>query len=352
MDTNDLANLRLLSQHILNTGFDEPDAVVRYMLAMQAQDYAGGLWAVALRTKNSTHKDVEKAIAERRIVRTWPMRGTLHFLHADDVRWMVALLGERAAKAATGRRHNLGLTDKIMEEVESLVRKELANRKYLSRPKLAQLLKDKVKGIEMGNSQIGHVFRNFGERGIICFGPHEGKQPTFVLLDDWVPKTPKKNREQALTELVERYFTSHGPAQLTDLAGWAGINQGEAKLGLSKAKNIVSVEVEKKNYYMAKDAPKPATGETLFLLPGFDEYMLGYKDRSAALHADHANKIVPGGNGMFFPTIVENGQVVGTWKRTVKKSGIAVAYDHFDPKKPAQAKALNKALARYKQFAL
>ncbi len=353
MDQFSLTALRLASQHISLANFTKPEEVVRDMLAMQAQDYPGALWAVALRTKNATQKDVEKAIANRRIVRTWPMRGTLHFMHADDTRWMLQLLGSRGAASARGRRLQLGLTDNVMDEVEAVVRDALSGGKPMSRSKIASLLRERVKGLALDNSHVSHIFRNFGQRAITCFGPHEGKQPTFVLLDDWLPKTPEKPREEALGELARRYFTSHGPALLTDLAGWASINQGDAKLGLELAKNdLVSEIIDGKTYYFSNNAPKPPTGHTAFLLPGFDEYMLGYKDRSAALHADHANNIVPGGNGMFLSTIVVDSQVVGTWKKTIKKADVVAEYLHFDPKKSPASAGLAKALARYKQFAL
>lgn len=91
-----------------------------------------------------------------------------------------------------------------------------------------QILSKEVKDIGIGNNQAGHIFRNFGERGIICFGPNGGKQPTFALFKDWVPKTTIYSRDEALAELAKRYFTSHGPAFLTDLSGWAGIVMADA----------------------------------------------------------------------------------------------------------------------------
>lgn len=316
------------AQKMVGQVFDRPEDVVKHLLAMQAQDYAGALWSIGLRTKGCTKEDVEKAIAERKIVRTWPMRGTLHFMHADDVHWMVDLLAARATAAARSRRiDQLGLTDEVVKEAEEALRVELRGGKSIARKDVVTLLASKVKGVQITNQHTQHLMRNFGERGIICFGPHQGKQPTFVLLDEWVPRTEPKSREEALKELSERYFISHGPATLKDFSGWGMLTVSDAKRGLELAKSgLQTQEIDGTAYYMALDLQPAKKSETL-LLPGFDEYLLGYKDRSATLLADHANKVVPGGNGMFLATIVKGGHVIGTWKkRPIKKLTIETSY--------------------------
>jgi len=347
--SNEVAHLRLAAQHITQDDFAKPEEVVKHMLAMQAQDYGGGLWSIGLRTKNCTQADVEKAITDHKIVRIWPMRGTLHFVHADDVHWMLELLAPRATAAAKTRRLALGLTDEVMDEAEAVIRKALTGGKYLRRNELMQILTDQIKGIEIGNNQAGHIFRNFGERGIVCFGPNDGKQPTFALLDDWVPKAGLFDRDKALRGLTCRYFTSHGPALLTDLSGWAGLTMVDVKRGVELAGNkLQTLEVGGKMYYFAADTPKDAS-ETAFLLPGFDEYLLGYKDRSAVLEVEYSNKIVPGGNGMFLPTIVLNGQVVGTWKRTTRKSTVNITLLPFEHSSSLK-QTVGLAAERYGQF--
>lgn len=346
---NSIALQRLISQKISRPEFQKPEDTVKHLLAMQAQDYGGALWSIGLRTKGCTQADVEKAIADRKIVRTWPMRGTLHCVHADDVHWLLDLLAPRATAAAKTRRLSLGLTDEVMGEAEKIIREALTGGKYVRRDELMRILSAKVSGIVMGNNQAGHIFRNFGERGIVCFGPHDGKQPTFVLLDEWVSKGETMDHETALGQLAERYFASHGPALVTDLAGWAGITMGDARKGLEHAgKALVSTEIEGKLYYHTANIPKTDDASAAQLLPGFDEYILGYKDRSAVLTAEHSAKIVPGGNGMFLPTILVDGQVVGTWKRTVKKTGVDIRYIFFD--KVYSEKLFQAAADRYKRF--
>ena len=325
----DIGPLRLRAQHMAGELLDKPEDVAKHLLAMQAQDYAGGLWSVGLRTKSATASDVEKAIADHKLVRTWPMRGTLHFMHADDVHWMVKLLAPRATAAAKGRRINqLGLSDEVVAEAEHVLRAELKGGKSILRNEVAGLLGENVKGINIDNQHTQHLMRNFGERGIICFGPHVGKQPTFVLLDEWIPKTADKPRPEALKELALRYFASHGPVTLKDFAGWGMIPMNDAKFGLEAAKSELQEEIIDGTAYYLAPGLTPASSQTL-LLPGFDEYLLGYKNREAVLEILHANKVVPGGNGMFLATIVDDGHVIGLWKRRINKSGIVFEYDYF-----------------------
>lgn len=347
MNSADIGPLRLSAQRIVGDLLTRPEDVAKHLLAMQSQDYNGGLWSLGLRTKQASQHDVEQAIADRKIVRTWPMRGTLHFLHADDVHWMVNLLAPRVTASVRNRRVNqLGLTDAVVAEAEQLMRQELKGGRSIERNQVVELLQG-VKGLKIDNQHTQHLMRNFGERGIICFGPHAGKQPTFVLLDEWIPKPADKLQSEALSELAERYFVSHGPATLKDFAGWGMLKMSDARTGLEAAKNnLQQTVINEKTYYFAKGL-QAAESTDAILLPGFDEYILGYKERETVLKMEHANKVVPGGNGMFLPTVVDNGQVVGLWKRKLNKSGVVFDYNYFPGEKDADTTA---AEACYQAF--
>lgn len=256
------------------------------------------------------------------------------------------LLATRATTAAKGRRLQLGLTDEIVVEAEMVLRSELSGGKAISRNKINELLANKLKGTKIDNLQAGHLMRNFGERGIICFGPREGKQPTFVLLEEWVPRKAEKPRTEALAELAKRYFTSHGPALLKDFVGWSMLTIRDARTGLEAAKkDLAETIVEGETYYYAPELV-PALSSGTLLLPGFDEYMLGYKNREAILVKEHSSKVVPGGNGMFLATVVDDGQVIGLWKRRINKGGVAFDYVYFTDSRDAPT----AAEARYRSF--
>ena len=347
MNTKDIARLRLFAQHIAQKDFTSAVDVARHLVALQAQDYSGALWSVALRTKHLKREDVEKAIVERTIVRTWPMRGTLHLLAAEDVRWVVALLAPRATAAAAGRRRQLEIDEVVIEKAKAIIISALEGGKCLSRQQLCDRMDQH--GVSTAGQRGIHLLRHFSELGLLCFGPHDGKQPTFVLVDEWLPPTPPKERDEALGELTLRYFTSHGPASLKDFAGWGMLTMKDAKLGLEIAKNdLETVIVDGIEYWFSERNTSAAT--IVRLLPGFDEFMLGYKDRSASLKPEHSQRIVPGGNGMFLPTVVIDGIVCGTWRRIQRSKRQEIVISPFAPISARYNKTIDDEVVRYGQY--
>ncbi len=344
-----IAAKRLQSQRIAGPKFDTPEEVVRWMGAIQAQDYGQAVWAVAVRMKRPSLVAVEKAIADRTILATWPMRGTIHFVPSEDAKWMVETLAYKKAMRPSWHQKLLGIDTVILEKVHKLVEDALKGGKRLSRPQLMELFENNNFPTK---EQRGYLYlSHLAEKGLICQGPLEGKQQTFVLLDEWPPNAKKLERADAIAELARRYFTSHGPATLQDFANWTGLGITEARQGLEVAKDVLSAEqYDEKDYWLSKEVAahlKPPKG--LHLLPGFDEFILGYKDRSAVLHADHARLIVPGNNGVFKPVIVLDGQVVGIWRRTIKKTSVEVAFGIF-PAHTIPSEALEDAAKFYAAF--
>jgi hypothetical protein len=325
-----IARQRLYNQRIGGEGFEKPEEVVRWLGAVQAQDYSQSLWAVGLRTGAATAADVERAISEGRIVRTWPMRGTIHFVPAEDVGWMLRLSASRMLAADGRRLGQLGLDREVMERCGGLFRDALQGGKCLSRASMMQVLEDA--GIGTTNQRGYHILWYTAQTGLICLGPMHDKQQTFVLLDEWAPHPRELSREAALAELAGRYFASHGPATMHDFAWWAGLTVADARAGLEAAKpGLIAEKTGGKDCWMTGDALSHTAYDRsrAYLLPGFDEYLLGYKDRGAVLAGEHAPKIVPGGNGVFLPTIVVAGQVVGTWKRKLTKGSVDITLRPF-----------------------
>ncbi|HSW80823.1 MAG TPA: winged helix DNA-binding domain-containing protein [Candidatus Saccharimonas sp.] len=342
----EIAQRRLASQALVGSNFDSPVAVVRHMGAMQAQDYGQAVWAVGARCGASLQK-VEAAIASGEIVRTWPMRGTIHFVPREDAAWMLQLLTPRIITADKRRQERLGLTISLINRCGEILQANLNGGKQLTRPQIAELLAKN--GIDATGPRLYHTLWYLSQVGLICIGPMQGKQQTFMLLKELAPNSRKLSREDALAELAKRYFTSHGPATIADFANWAGIGLTIAREGLAFVKGgLTSVTVDEKTYWFASSVLSSAQ-QSVLLLPGFDEYLLGYKDRSAVLELVHAGKVVPGGNGVFKPMVVLNGEVVGTWKRTVKKAAVHIAIDLFTPVTLPQD-LLAKAVQQYGDF--
>jgi hypothetical protein len=332
MTDTDIARQRLVNQRIEGEKFEKPEEVVRWLGAMQAQDYPQALWAIGLRLRSATVADVERAISDGKIVRTWPMRGTLHFVPPEDARWRLKLSASRILARDGRRLEQLGLDEEVMERCKELFYDALRGHKRFSRPEMMTLLEEA--GISTGSQRGYHILWYLSQSGLICPGPMREKQQTFVLLDEWVPYSRELSREESLAELARRYFASHGPATVHDFAWWAGLTVTEARSGLEATMpELVSEKIDGKEYWTTGGAPGHTArdGSSVHLLPAFDEYLLGYKDRGAVLAVDEAQRVVPGKNGIFLPTIVVGGRVVGTWKRKLKKNSVDITLSPFSP---------------------
>ncbi len=233
MNYRDIGFHRLSNQHIAGEKFEKPEEVVKWMGALQAQDYGQSVWAIGLRTRSGTLADVERAIEDGTIIRTWPMRGTIHFVPPEDARWMLKLSAARMLAADGRRMAQLELTVDILVRCQDLFYHALSGGKRLSRPDLMTLLEDA--GISTQHQRGYHILWYCAQNGVICLGPMQGKQQTFELLDEWSPGSRDLPREEALAELARRYFSSHGPATVHDFAWWAGLTVTDARLGLEAA---------------------------------------------------------------------------------------------------------------------
>src|SRR5918912_137387 len=214
MNHRDIALQRLFSQQIAQPAFTHPGEVVAWLGAVQAQDYLGALWAVGLRTLGATEQTIEQALAEKTIVRTWPMRGTIHFVAAADARWMLELLAPRVVQRSARRRTQLGLDETIIAASTEVIAKALQGGKQLPRNALYALLEQA--NIATDSSRGLHILGRLAHDRLLCFGTRAGKQPTYALLDEWAPGAKSLPRDEALATLALRYFTGHGPATVQD----------------------------------------------------------------------------------------------------------------------------------------
>ncbi|WP_162315048.1 winged helix DNA-binding domain-containing protein [Pseudoxanthomonas yeongjuensis] len=345
-----IAQLRLQRQRIVGAGFDSPGQVVSWLGAIQAQDYAASLWAIGLRMREATRAKVEQAIAERRIVRTWPMRGTLHFVAAEDARWMSALMTPRVIAASKARLlREFGLDDAVLARCRKVLVKALRDGQSLTRSDLYATLEKA--GITTGKQRGIHITGRLAQEGLLCLGPRADKQPTFVLLEEWVAAHRDMERDQALAELARRYFFSHGPATTQDFAWWSGLTLKDVRLAIQ----LVGTDLEQETigdrvYLHAGDAI--ATNEGLRapqLLPAFDEYLVAYKDRSDALEARFSRQVI-GVNGLFNAGLVIDGRIVGTWKRSLGPTGIVIELSPFRALLKKELKALDSVARRHGDF--
>ena len=303
--------MRLTAQGIGGSAASPVD-VVRHLLAMQAQDFGGALWAVGLRTAAATEADVEQAIADRQIVRSWPQRGTLHLVAAEDLHWMLALTSARTLQSAAGRHRALGLDSDSFTRAASIAEAAVGDG-VLGRADLLAALD--AGGVSTEGQRGAHLLLYLAVTGLLVFGPRMGKQHSFALLDQWVPSRRALEGDEALAEIALRYLTSHGPATDRDLAWWSSLTLGQVRRGIAAVAPQLELLTVDGTEHWHRPGLEPAPAG-VHALPGFDEYVLGYQDRHAQLGEGWMQRIVPGGNGMFLPTVVSNGEIVGTWKRT------------------------------------
>jgi hypothetical protein len=341
--------LRLVAQRV--AGPREPDAAaaVRRLTAVQGQVLPGALTSVALRTATGCRADVVAAVDGGAVVRSWPMRGTLHLLAAEDLGWLLDLLAPRMLAGAAGRRRQLGLTEADTERARDVAVAVLAGGRRASRGELLAALADG--GVDTGGQRGYHLLCHLSQTGTTVLGPTDGRgDQQFVLLAEWVPAPRRPTREEALAELALRYLASHGPATVADLARWAGIGVRDARAGVAAAGDrLAELDVDGVRYLLDPAVPDllaahRAEASGVHLLPGFDEFVLGYASRDPVLSGADFPRIVPGGNGVFRNTVVAGGRVVGTWSRPPRGGDVLV--EPFGDLPDAVAAGAREAAAR------
>ena len=343
----DLIRRRLAGQYLTTLGLETAAQVVRALGAVQAQDYAGAKWAVAQRTAGATDADVERELAAGSILRTHVLRPTWHFVAPEDIRWMLALTAPRvsAAMAYHNRWHEL--TPALFRRSNDALARALTGGKHLTRSELATALERA--GVRTTGRRVGLLMRAELD-AVVCSGARRGKEFTYALLDERVPNAPPVERDAALLELARRYFRTRGPATARDFAWWSGLALADSKRAIEiAAKELEQVALDGGTFYFMQ-GKLPRAKPSAHLLPNYDEFFIGYKDRGAIAgrigHATH----VTGGNASIPNVVIVDGQLVGGWKRRVEKARLVVALDlavRLTPVEKRRITAATKRLGSY-----
>jgi len=349
MNQNDIANLRLISQQIAGTKFKTAKGIVSWMGAMQAQDFNMAKWAIGTRLNKATEKNIDAAINSGEIIRTHLLRPTWHFVAADDIYWMLELTAPRIKAFMKSSNKQLELTEKILTKSNLIIEKTLHGGKHLTRKELVAEIK-KAK-IAIDGNRPSHILMNAELEGIICSGKMKEKQTTYALLNERMEKPKALRKEEALYKLANKYFESHCPATFRDFVWWSGLSVTDAKHAMQLIKdNFISEKMNSEEYWFPNSFSIPKKyKESVFLLPAFDEFLISYKDRSAAIILEHQKKTFSN-NGIFWPVIVVNGLAAGIWKREIKKDTIIIEPVFFDKKNKVSKIDLAKAADRIAVF--
>jgi winged helix DNA-binding protein len=308
-------------------GYGHPADVARAICGAQAQDLRAGRLAFRARSARLRAADVDRARTEERsLVRTWAMRGTMHLLASDDAAWLVPLFEPALAAFSQRRLGRLGVDSRTQERALREIGRALEDGPLL-RSELVERLERK--GIAIDAARRVHVFRLATARGISCLGPDAGGQTCLALERDWLGPRSAHDRESALAELALRYSRAFGPATEADFAGWAGLGLREIRSALERAApGLTRVRLRDEDAWMTKGAARRPRAGAVRLLPAWDTYLLGHRDRRFLAGPRQWRRIMPGG-GMLRPTIVRDGAALGVWGSRRSGARIQVELEPF-----------------------
>ena len=320
----DIPLYRLHNQRLSTTTFTKPDEVVSWLGAVQAQDYAGAKWALAQRMMDTTDSALDRAFADGSILRSHLLRPTWHFATPDDIRWLLQLTGPRVHAVNAFMYRQTGLDKATFKKSYTVLEKSLHAGKQLTRTELAVALAKA--GIVAEGVRLACIMMSAELDGLLISGARRGKQFTYALLEERVPPVKALSREEALAEMVKRYFKTRGPATLADFTWWSGLTMADARKGIELVKSEFTKEVINGQEYWFSDSnlPKKAVSSRAYLLPNYDEYFIGFKDRTAIGVVARQANIPEYESALIGHVIVLNGQIVGGWRRTLRKKEVLV----------------------------
>ena len=348
LKSSDIGKIRLESHQLCATRLKTAQDMVSWFGAVQGQEYAQTKWGLGLRLPHLTDTDIEKELNEGKILRTHLLRPTWHFVSSDDIQWLLMLTAPRVNAANTYMYRKLELNDMIFNKCNDILTKLLQGNKRFTRIEInEEFRKNKINA---QGHRLSYIMMRSELDGIICSGPRQGNQFTYAFLADRIKIENRFSKEEALAELTTRYFKSRGPATIKDFSTWSGLTLKECKNGLKAVESNFEREVIDDNeYYFSNDISSNKNSyHDIYLLPIYDEFIMGYKDRSTILEYKNSLKNIP----LFHYDcmIVFDGQIIGTWKRTLTKKTIDIEYVFFSPLNKNQENAFHIAIHRLEEY--
>ena len=346
----DIARQRLARSFLLGSPWSTGRDVVHALGAVQAQDYDGAKWALSLRASGLTDDALEREFAAGSIVRTHVLRPTWHFVDPTDIRWMLALTGPRIAKMMASYDRKLELDDKVYSRSNAAIANALRDGVHLTRTELKAAL-SRAKVGPLGVQRAAHLMMRAELDAVICSGPRRGKQFTYALLDDRVPPAAPKYRDEALLELTRRYFCARSPAAARDFAWWSGLSMADARRGIDLARDDLELLTLDGESFWTTATPAVRPKPSAHLLPNYDEFFIGYRDRSAIGRRLASVKAVTGGNALIAHVVTIDGQLVGGWRRTPRRDTVRIDLKLVSRLSAPERDRLLREVRRYGSFA-
>lgn len=350
MKDEDIARLRLQRQHLTGTPLPTPEAVVSWLGAVQAQEFAVAKWSIARRCRGQvTSADLDRALAEGRILRTHILRSTWHFVLPADLRWLLMLIGPRIRARMASYYSRNGLTNAVFAKSQAVLRDALAGGRQLLRKEIAAAFTRAR--VATDGLALRFLLLQAELDLVICSGALRGKNQTFALVDDLVPPAPPIPENEALAELARRYFASHGPATLKDFIWWSSLTAARARraLELLKETGLRRLEAGGRTFWVGEAPARRAAGGTpVHLLQAFDEYIIGYTESRNVAVAGAPS--APSGAPRHSNVLTRGGQVIGFWRTIPDPEQVLVEVELSQPLDAATRSALDDELERYGRF--
>jgi hypothetical protein len=349
LNSGDIIELRLHNQHLRGTPRTTPESVVGWLGAMQAQEFPVAKWSVAQRADGIGDDSMDQAFASGAILRTHILRPTWHFVLPADIRWMLKVSAPRVNALNAYQYRKLELDEKVLANTDVLLAKALGSGEHLTRREIAGVLERS--GVNAEGLRLGYILMRAELDGIICSGIPKGKQQTYASLDERAPEPDGRDRDEALIELTRRFFLSRGPATLKDFLTWSSLTVAEGRAGLAGiGSDLVHEKIEGRTYWFADSAPKSSeSAGRIDLLQGYDEYIMSYKESRDVMW--EASPPPPDLKApVFTHAIVQDGRLVGHWRRVPKKGVAAIESFWYRPPDEVQSRSLTAAIERFGNF--
>jgi hypothetical protein len=341
-----------IAAHGFRAPADQAADVVDRLGAMQAQDLGAAKWAIGSRMAMPSMAAVDAALESRRVVRSWPMRGTLHVMPSRMLRPVLKITAPRVLAAARSRYEQLELGEADYRLARDAAERLLTGGGSATRDELAATWE--AAGIRPEGQRAYHLIAWLARDGVLCCGPVDGRSQRFAMLDEWAPAGVDEptERDETLGELFTAYVTGHGPVTIADFAWWSGLTKADAKIGLAVAGDRVESFAGSDDRFVASGSTDAASARPrgALALAAFDEYFLGYADRSPVCAPQYADLVVPGRNGVFQPVLVLDGRVVGTWRRAGTATKPRVELRWFEPMPAGTTDRFTRPLASWARF--
>lgn len=345
----DIATERMRNQRLDGPPLDTVTDVVRWFGGMQFQEYPVARWSIGQRAPGINEAAVDRALAEAQVVRTHVLRDTWHLVASDDLRWLMELTGPRIQQRNGTMYRRLELDAQLLSRTDELLRNALAEGQHLPRRAIAAHLA--AHGVDANGMRLAYILMHAEVELVICSGALQGKQHTYALVDGRVPATRGMDRDEALAELVRRYFTSHGPATVKDLGWWSSLTGADIRHGLEVAGDALeSRTFGGTTYWCGPAQPAREAPPRAHLLQGYDEYAIAYSESRNVLAIDgHAGSVL-GGDAMFTHAVLLDGQVIGHWRRRTEGRALAIDMQLGRSLDTAATQAVDEAVQRYGVF--